>query len=210
NKAAVRLEVQPHPDSVVDDRDPAVSYKGAWYAMEDKSGSFSDTETASQTAGDSAIVTFSGTGIDWYGPRDMIGGLARVYLDDMLVDPAVSQAPEAVEKPGMSRGYEKRYQRLLFSVSGLAAGPHTLRIEVTGEKGKGADFAYVLIDWFRIHGGQPDPVRLIVADQWNVRRLAWGNAINPAIRIEAGHSVGASLQLTALPAAADTKEGANR
>jgi hypothetical protein len=210
NKDSIRLEVQPHPDCVIDDRDPAVRYCGAWYAMTDRSGSHNDTETASQTAGDTATVTFNGTGIDWYGPSDMIGGLARVFVDDELVDPAVSQAPEAVEKPGMSRGYEKRYQRLLFSVSGLAAGPHTLRIEVTGDKGKGSDYGYVLIDWFRVHRDQPDPVRLVVASQWNVRRLAWGNAVNPAIRIENGHTDRFSLQLAAMPQPADAKEGANR
>jgi hypothetical protein len=126
----------------------------------------------------------------------MIGGLSRVWIDGRAAEPLVSQAPEAVEKAGWSRGYEKRYQRLLYSVSGLPAGPHSLRIEVTGTHEPGADFPYVTIDWFRVHLDRPDPVRLIIANRWNVRRLAWGNLVRDAIRVDNGHTGQVTLQLT--------------
>lgn len=196
---SVRLSIEPDPDTILDDRDAAIRYLGTWYACTDKSGSLNNTETISETAGDIAEVSFTGTGIDWYGPKDLIGGIARVSVDGAPSSYAVSQYPEAVEIPGFSRGYEKRYQRLLFSVSGLEYGPHTLQIEGMGEKEKDSDFTYVLIDWFRVHRPEPDPVRLILLNQWNVRRLAWGNVTHSPVCVKDGYTGQITMQLASLP-----------
>ena len=100
---AVRLDVVPHPDSVLDDRDARIRYSGTWYAITDRSGSWRDTEMASQTAGDRAEVSFTGTGIEWYGPQDMIGGIARV-----LVDGQPARYEDPIIMVGASEVYEAR------------------------------------------------------------------------------------------------------
>ena len=68
-----------------------------------------------------------------------------------------------------------------------------------GEKEKDSDFTYVLIDWFRVHRPEPDPVRLILLNQWNVRRLAWGNVTHSPVCVKDGYTGQITIQLASLP-----------
>lgn len=70
--------------------------------------------------GASVSVPFSGTGIAWIGSRSTSAGKARVYLDDVLV-----ATVDTYRSPNL-------HQQVLWSRSGMADGPHTLRVEATG------------------------------------------------------------------------------
>lgn len=194
-KDSVRMEVAPNSEEMIDDRSPAVRYEGTWYAMEEKSGCFRDTETVSKTAGDYAEVTFEGTGIVWYGSTDMIHGCAAVSVDGVVKDPKISLYVDEVEKPGMSRGYEKRYGKMLYSVTGLPYGTHTLRIEVLGEKVPLSQDTCVSVDAFRVLSGKPGYVKFIVNNDYNYTRLVWGNYMKDAVRVGDGFTGCVRMQL---------------
>jgi hypothetical protein len=194
---SVRLELAPNAQDVIDDRDGCIRYTGTWYAVDDRSGSFMNTEMYSEEKGAAAEIEFEGTGIVWYGSHDVIGGLAKVYVDGELKDDYISHVAEEAEKPGTSRGYERRYRRLQYAVDGLAYGKHTLRVEATGEKEPQADYAVVMIDFFRVLGtGRAGNVKLIVNNDYNCTRLAWGNYMRPQVRFDEGYANEVHIRLT--------------
>jgi hypothetical protein len=85
-----------------------------------------------------ARLDFNGTGVDWIAYRDPWSGIANAYLDgalagsvDLYADPAQSQA-------------------VVYSTSGLAPGPHTLRIESTGTHSPASAGSWVSIDAFAV------------------------------------------------------------
>lgn len=117
----VRLEPAPEltEGAIVNNLDPRINYVGNWIKMEDYCGNLNGSETLSNTAGDYAELSFTGTGITVYGPWDILYGMCNVYLDGELWKKDVSQYPPKVDFPGMSRGYEKRYRQILAEVHGL-------------------------------------------------------------------------------------------
>jgi len=122
-----------------DDVDPALAYTGSWTHAGLSSGytggDYGSTESWSQTAGDSVTLTFTGTGIQWIGPRNNNGGIASVYVDGTLAATVDTYAAAG-----------KEFQQVLFNDSGLAAGSHTLTITVTGQKNPGSSADTVVID----------------------------------------------------------------
>lgn len=77
--------------------------------------------------------TFTGTGIDYIGPKDQLMGAQYVYIDGKLVK--------------QINNHETYYwgRQTLFSIKGLPYGQHTIRIEkVTGE--------YIILDAFKVYG----------------------------------------------------------
>jgi hypothetical protein len=115
--------------------DAAVTRTGTWYANSyflHRGGS----AMQAVDAGARATFQFSGTGVRWIGYRDEWGGIAKVYIDGQLrstVDtynsPFQPQAP-------------------LFSADGLAAGTHTLAVEVTGTRSAASGGAWIWVDGF--------------------------------------------------------------
>src|SRR5438034_1388616 len=73
-------------------------------------------------AGATATFTFTGTGVSWLSARCELCGIARVWLDGMVVR-------EAVDTYVLYRS-----PSVLFSVTGLRAATHTIMIEVTGTR----------------------------------------------------------------------------
>ena len=84
-----------------------------------------------------AVFTFAGTGISWIGARGPQCGIARISLDGAFVEDFDTYAP--TEGP----------QHTDFSRSGLAAGTHTLTIQVIGKNPISSD-AWILIDAFDV------------------------------------------------------------
>jgi hypothetical protein len=94
-------------------------------------------------AGARATFAFTGTSVSWVGYRDRWSGIARVSLDGVLA--ATVDTYAAVDQA----------QAVLFSRSGLAAGAHTLVVEVTGQRHPSSGGAWVWIDAFDVSNAAP-------------------------------------------------------
>lgn len=117
--------------------DPAISYGFGWI-QGNRDKAYSEGATAeSNTVGAQATITFNGTGISWIGARGPQCGIARVSLDGVFVGDLDTYAQ--TEGP----------QHTDYSASGLAAGMHTLTIQVMGKNPISTD-AWILIDAFDV------------------------------------------------------------
>ncbi len=192
---SLRLEEAEDARFVLDDRDARLEYTGHWHLMDDYCGNFMGTETLSDEAGAGMELAFTGTGVTVYGPRDFLYGEGEASMDG---GPPVAfcQYLDVVDRPGASRGYEKRYGLPLFSFDGLAEGEHTLRVAVKGSAPTGAQGAYVAIDRVVIHSASAQkPVRLIMNRDFNYARLVRGNYMRPRVAFAAGDSLAVTLRL---------------
>ena len=80
-------------------------------------------------------VDFTGTAVQWIGPKNTNGGIADVYLDGSLAATVDTYSPAG-----------KLFQQVLFSKTGLTAGSHTLEIVVTGTENPASSADTVVID----------------------------------------------------------------
>src|SRR6266480_1369692 len=98
-------------------------------------GTFAET----QTAGASAILSFTGTGVRWLGARNSNNGKARVLLDGVFMGEVDTYGPSLEAA-------------VLFTATGFPRGAHTLTIEVTGTKNQASTDpdTWVIIDAFDI------------------------------------------------------------
>ena len=90
----------------------------------------------SMSKNSSATFSFTGTGASWIAYEDEWSGIAEVYVDGVSkgkVDTYVSPA---------------KAQQKAFSVSGLPAGKHTLKIVVTGTHSSASKGSWVWVDAF--------------------------------------------------------------
>ncbi|HEU5427903.1 MAG TPA: beta-galactosidase [Actinocrinis sp.] len=131
----IDFNARPGGQYTYDDNDPVLQYTGAWshVANQNYTGSdYKNTESFSNTAGDSLTVPFTGTAIRWIGSKTNNHGNADVYLDGVkqtTVDDSGSQS-----------------QAVIYSVSGLTNGAHTLKIVVDGNHASGSTDNFVSID----------------------------------------------------------------
>jgi hypothetical protein len=138
--------------SRVEETNPSIIYSGMWTAHDTIrvwSGTSlqtgGGTAARSATAGARAEFTFTGTSVSWIGFRGPWAGLADVFLDGGFVARIDLYSPsEAVQVP-------------VFTTTGLAAGAHTLRIDVAGVKNPAATFAFVVVDAFDVPPPLPAP-----------------------------------------------------
>jgi beta-galactosidase GanA len=120
-----------------DDTAAALSYTGNWSHVSRQSytgGDYQNTESFSNTAGDSMSVTFTGTAVQWIAPTASNHGIADVYLDGNQVATADGYSPGT------------NFQQVEYSVSGLPDSSHTLKIVVSGQKNAASGGTYVSID----------------------------------------------------------------
>ncbi|MDD4849301.1 MAG: glycoside hydrolase family 2 TIM barrel-domain containing protein [Gemmiger sp.] len=197
--AHLRLLVEEPPALVITPRDAAVTKNGSWYCEADP-GNHTGEEWLCCEAGGWMECTFAGTGVVWYGPVDTIYGIARVYLDDVLVDPGLDQKINGVDFPGSAAGYDKKYKYPVFSVQNLAPGTHRLRVEVTGQGVKDANNTYLAVDYFRVlDGTAPEPLRVLLLNDFNYPQISWGNFKKPGIYIYPGYQNQVTLRLEHRP-----------
>ena len=118
--------------------DAGLAYTGKWTHATAKQtytgGDFRRTESFSTTTGDSVTVPFTGTAVRWVSSRDPSHGIADVFLDGTKVSTMDGYAPAKV------------FQQILYAADGLADGPHTLQIVVTGTKNPAATNTAVAVD----------------------------------------------------------------
>ena len=131
----------------IEETNPAVTYTGSWIpqSRSDLSGG---TVVESLEAGATATLSFNGTGASWIGFKATWGGIAEVFLDGALKATVDTYAPS------------EQAQAVLYTAGGLAAGPHTLMVRVTGTWGPSGNSAWIVVDAFDVvtsGGTQPPP-----------------------------------------------------
>lgn len=85
-----------------------------------------------------AAFAFTGTGVDWIGYRGRYGGVVLVYLDGKLV--TALDTYSATEEVSV----------VVYSARGLAAGNHSLTIELTGARNPLATNSETAVDAFDV------------------------------------------------------------
>jgi hypothetical protein len=119
--------------------DPAIGYTGGW-SLGNRDHPYSEgTAAESATQGDQATFTFTGTSVSWIGFRGPQTGIARITLDGNVVTDSFDTF-SSTEAP----------QSTVFTMSGLAAGSHTLTIEATGSKNPASAGTSIVIDAFDV------------------------------------------------------------
>ena len=116
---------------------PAVRPTGNWFPNH---GTFNSGGSAvlAMDQGSQAQFTFSGTAVQWIGYRDQWSGIAQVYLDGSLKASVDTYSAGA------------QAQAVVYSISGLSAGSHTLTILVTGTSNPSSGGAWVWLDAFDV------------------------------------------------------------
>jgi beta-galactosidase GanA len=122
-----------------DDVATDLAYTGNWTHAGPSTGytngDYDSTESWSQETGDSVTATFSGTAVQWIGPKNNNGGIAAVYIDGSQVATVDTYAAAG-----------KEFQQVLYSTTGLSAGSHTIKIVVTGQKNAASSAGTVVVD----------------------------------------------------------------
>ena len=121
-----------HAATFVDDTDSRIAYAGTWMTSTGRGvGDYNDGVHYTATNGDSASLTFTGTGIDLISEKYSDEGTLDVYIDGTLV--------QTVNAANSTR----LVQQTLFSQTWASSGTHTIKaVKRTG--------TYMLIDAFRI------------------------------------------------------------
>jgi hypothetical protein len=131
----------------VETDDPASSsvvYTGSgWTHATGASSQYNNTDSYGLTAGNYVKFTFTGTSIQWIGPKATNQGYANVLIDGTQFATDVSTYGPA------------SFQQVLFSATGLTNATHTIEIYVVGAGTlpAGSSAAYVSIDAFIVGTG---------------------------------------------------------
>ena len=136
----IALSLTPATSFTDDDASSALTYTGTWtHANTGNSnytaGDYDSTESWSQQAGATMSVTFTGTAVQWIGPKNNNGGIADVSVDGTQVGTV-----DTYDSAG------KEFQQILFAATGLASGTHTLTVTATGTKDAASSGDTVVID----------------------------------------------------------------
>jgi len=101
----------------IDDDDTAISYTGSWTASGNRGfGDYEDALHATGTNGDTASLTFTGTGVSVIGEKNTDQGQVEIFIDGVskgLVDTSATT---------------RQAQAVIYSTSGLSAGSHTVQV----------------------------------------------------------------------------------
>ncbi|MDX3247916.1 hypothetical protein [Streptomyces sp. ME18-1-4] len=101
----------------IDDDDTAISYTGSWTANGNRGvGDYEDAVHATGTNGDTASLTFTGTGISVIGEKNTDQGQVEIFIDGTskgLIDTSATT---------------RQAQAVIYSTSALTAGSHTIQV----------------------------------------------------------------------------------
>jgi len=128
---------QDQPAAVVNEDDPAFTWKGKWEQV--------NHERMSNEAGAEVVLTFEGTGAMVLGSYNKNAGLANAYLD-------------GEKKRAINMYYPRpKGAESLYHIMGLPRGKHTLTIEVAGRKDPQSEDYAVFIDKAIVFDGPEQP-----------------------------------------------------
>ncbi len=126
------------PGTRLQETDPSIAYGSDWIQGNRDVAYSEGTAAESNTPYAQASFTFTGAGVRWIGARGPQTGIARVWLDGVLVGDLDMYWP--TEGP----------QHTVFAARGLAAGTHTLAIEVLPNTNPASTDHWILIDAFDV------------------------------------------------------------
>ncbi len=118
SEGLLRLAGTPGQLVPVNNEDASIKYQGAWgLSAARKFGNLGDDVRYTQQNGDSATITFTGTGIDVLSEKFSDLGDIDVFVDGVL-DRTVSARAEGL----------RLAQQVVYSKTGLAPGQHTVKL----------------------------------------------------------------------------------
>ena len=122
--------------NLVQDSNSAISYTGTWKVATSTRHSGGTCKYASSTA--AATYKFTGTGIKLIAPKASDRGIAKVTVDSKTyyIDLYSASAKD---------------QSVVFSLSGLTSGTHTIKVEWTGLKNDSSTGTTITLDAFEIN-----------------------------------------------------------
>jgi beta-galactosidase GanA len=134
----IALDLGARSTYTYDDADSALQYTGAWSHVGPEvgytNGEYHQTESFSNTAGDSVTIPFTGTGVRWIASTAGNHGLADVYLDGAKVATVDGYSANTVN------------EQIEYAASNLTNAAHTLTIVVTGQKNPASAGTFVSVD----------------------------------------------------------------
>lgn len=134
------------PWTVVDDAADGWTFGGGWNRITDPSA-FGGSRIGGNTQGSFAEYTFTGRSVQGWGRKNTQGAQAvEVFVD------GVSYGVHSQRRSAPISGGSTFYGQQLFSISGLSAGPHTLRIQqnsLSGTAGSGTS-QHSNVDYLRV------------------------------------------------------------
>jgi hypothetical protein len=143
--------------------EPTLYYEGKW--LDASNPAYSGGSYRYMTAAGAANVTFSGTQMTWVTSKGTSFGIARVSVD--------GGAPTQVDLYSATT----QHRQAVWSTGALADGPHTVRIEWTGQRNASATNNYVGVDALDI-AGVPTPKRYEQTDPLQYYDGTWYDASN--------------------------------
>ncbi|MGW2567820.1 RICIN domain-containing protein [Streptomyces sp. NPDC001537] len=120
----------------VDDKATGVTYSGTWSNWNDTKD-MNGSEKFTNTAGNYAEFSFTGTGVRYLSMTQPNMGKVDVYIDGTLAQAGIDAYAPAVTK-----------QVPLFEKTNLAAGPHAIKVVCTGTKNSAASSTVCALDAF--------------------------------------------------------------
>ncbi|SFD48847.1 Putative Ig domain-containing protein [Paenibacillus catalpae] len=151
----VSLKSRLIPPIQVDDREPGVTFAGAWTTTGD-SRDYAGTERYSNAAESYAEFTFTGNSIKVIGGKQYNLGMADIYVDGVLA---------AADVDTYYNGSIR--QQVLYQNTDLNNGPHTIKVVVKGTKNPASSGTFVLLDMFEYTMETPE-ISVFADDQSNV------------------------------------------
>jgi len=121
---------------IYEEKSPAVSYTGPW-ANSPSSGD-SGGQSAYSNSRSSVSLDFDATAVSWIGRTSPSSGIATVYVDGSKVATVDRYAPTI------------SYRKTLYTVEDLSAGPHTIKVEWSGQMNEAATSSAMHFDAFNV------------------------------------------------------------
>jgi hypothetical protein len=116
---------------------PYIQYVGTW-AKEANVGYNSGAAMISNTNGSYATFKFNGTGFRWTGLKGVGIGIAKITIDGTSTFTTDNYSSSTI------------FKNVVFEKTGLTAGEHTIKIEITNTKNTAASNYYQAIDTITI------------------------------------------------------------